>query len=107
MDKKLLVTTDAWQRLRSATPARIALGRAGGSLPTHEWLDFKSAHASARQAVQQAFDADQLAHELGTLDVETIIVDSAAVDRPTFLQRPDLGRRLAADAEQRLQSRAL
>jgi ethanolamine ammonia-lyase small subunit len=107
MDKKSLVTTDAWQRLRNATPARIALGRAGGSLPTHEWLDFKSAHASARQAVHQAFDAEQLSHELGALGVETIIVDSAAVDRPTYLQRPDLGRRLAADSEQRLQSRAL
>jgi ethanolamine ammonia-lyase small subunit len=101
-----LVTTDAWQRLRSATPARIALGRAGGSLPSHEWLDFKSAHASARQAVHDAFDAERLARELRTLGVETLIVESAAGNRTTFLQRPDLGRRLVADAEQRVRAAA-
>jgi ethanolamine ammonia-lyase small subunit len=104
MGKSKVVTSDAWQRLRSATPARIALGRAGGSLPTREWLDFKSAHASARQAVHQPFAAEQLAGELAALGVEAVIVDSAAGDRLTFLQRPDLGRRLKPDSEQRLRA---
>jgi ethanolamine ammonia-lyase small subunit len=104
MDKSKLVTSDAWQRLRSATPARIALGRAGGSLPTREWLDFKSAHASARQAVHEPFAAEQVAGELAALGVEVVIVDSAAGDRLTFLQRPDLGRRLHPESEQRLRA---
>jgi ethanolamine ammonia-lyase small subunit len=94
MDRNTLVTRDAWTNLRSATPARIALGRAGGSLPTREWLDFKSAHAAARDAVHCAFDAERLAAEVSALDVEVVLVDSAASDRHTYLQRPDLGRRL-------------
>jgi ethanolamine ammonia-lyase small subunit len=88
------LTPDPWNKLRSATPARIALGRAGGSLPTQEWLAFKSAHAAAREAVHHAFEAERLADELAGLDLETVVVQSAAGDRATFLQRPDLGRRL-------------
>jgi ethanolamine ammonia-lyase small subunit len=106
MDKNPLVTTDAWQSLRSATPARIALGRAGGSLPTREWLDFKSAHSAARDAVHQAFDAKSLAAEISALGVETILLDTAAGDRQTYLQRPDFGRRLDAASEARLRARA-
>jgi ethanolamine ammonia-lyase small subunit len=88
------VTPDPWETLRNATLARIALGRAGGSLPTHAWLDFKAAHAAARDAVHCDFAAEQLAAEIGTLGVQVVIVDSAAPDRRTFLLRPDLGRRL-------------
>src|SRR3954462_6163511 len=88
------ITPDRWEALRSATPARIALGRAGGSLPTRAWLDFKAAHAAARDAVHCDFDAEQLAVEIRTLVDQVVIVDSAASDRRTFLLRPDLGRRL-------------
>jgi ethanolamine ammonia-lyase small subunit len=88
------ITSDAWQSLRAATSARIALGRAGGSLPTHEWLKFKAAHAAARDAVHNEFHAADLARELHDLGLKSIVVESAAVDRMTYLQRPDLGRRL-------------
>ncbi len=97
------VTPDRWNKLRGATPARIALGRAGGSLPTEEWLKFKSAHAAARDAVHNEFHADELAGQIAAPGVGTIIVDSAARDRLTFLQRPDLGRRLDDVSQQRLQ----
>jgi ethanolamine ammonia-lyase small subunit len=94
MEKIAKVTRDTWEMLRSATSARIALGRSGGSLPTHAWLDFKAAHAAARDAVHYEFDAEQLAAEIGTLGLHVVTVDSAATDRRTFLLRPDLGRLL-------------
>jgi ethanolamine ammonia-lyase small subunit len=88
------VTPDAWAALRSTTSARIALGRAGGSLPTREWLDFKSAHAAAREAVHLPFDAERLAQEIAACGQQVEIVSSAAPDRRTYLERPDLGRQL-------------
>jgi ethanolamine ammonia-lyase small subunit len=97
------VTPDRWEALRCATTARIALGRAGGSLPTRAWLDFKAAHAAARDAVHCDFHAEQLATEVGALGTEVVIVDSDALDRRTFLLRPDLGRRLAERSRYALQ----
>lgn len=81
-------------RLRDFTPARVALGRAGDSLPTHELLDFQLAHARARDAVHARLDVASLMLELAGRDLSCIPVESAAPDRATYLLRPDLGRRL-------------
>jgi ethanolamine ammonia-lyase small subunit len=89
------VQFDPWHSLRKITAARIALGRSGGSLPTREILEFRMAHALARDAVLSPFDAEALAEELRALEVEVLVVESAVRDRAEFLQRPDLGRRLA------------
>lgn len=86
---------DPWRQLRELTPARIALGRSGGSLPTRELLDFQQAHAQARDAVQQPFNSASLVGEIAQLGVKTILAASAAPERKTYLTRPDLGRRLA------------
>jgi ethanolamine ammonia-lyase small subunit len=97
---------DPWQALRQVTEARIALGRSGGSLPTGAQLDFRLAHARARDAVLAPFDADALGVRLRSLGEPTLIVDSAAGNRAEFLQRPDLGRRLAPDARTLLSGHA-
>ncbi len=93
---------DPWHPLRAHTAARIALGRSGGSLPTREQLDFRLAHARARDAVLSPFDADSLAAELRELGTEVLTAESAARDRAEFLQRPDLGRRLAHNSRAHL-----
>ena len=97
---------DPWAELRRHTPARIALGRAGSSLPTAELLRFGAAHAQARDAVHIALDTQALADSLATLGLATLQVRSRAPDREAYLRRPDWGRRLdPADAE-RLQALA-
>jgi ethanolamine ammonia-lyase small subunit len=93
---------DPWASLRALTDARIALGRAGASLPTREVLGFALDHARARDAVHLEFDADGLAARLEALGLATLTVASAAPDRATYLRRPDLGRRLEPASAARL-----
>lgn len=95
MSEKQLIHQDAWQSLREATNARIALGRAGASLPTQPWLDFKLAHARARDAVHIELDLAHLNKELAPMECDTVVANTAAPDRATYLRRPDLGARLA------------
>lgn len=86
--------TNPWEFLRDYTTARIALGRAGSSLPTNRHLEFQLAHARARDAVQSELDMSAIERDIGARGHETIRLHSAASDRATYLQRPDLGRRL-------------
>ncbi len=102
-----LVIPNPWQALRSLTAARIALGRAGVSLPTAAQLDFQLAHARARDAVHLPLDTVALAQTLSADAPEQpapLQLASAAPDRWTYLQRPDLGRQLNAESQQRLQA---
>ncbi len=99
-----MTAPDPWTDLRRHTAARIALGRAGVSLPTAEWLRFGVAHAMARDAVHLPFDAEALATALHTQGFATLDVASAADDRATYLRRPDLGRQLSGPSAERLQS---
>src|SRR5580700_5020753 len=90
---------DVWAPLRKLTSARIALGRAGGSMRTRHQLDFQLAHACARDAVWSPFDPDSLAADMRKIGQEVIVVESAARDRAEFLRRPDLGRRLSTESQ--------
>ena len=88
------VPRDPWVLLGARTPARIAIGRSGASLPTREVLAFALAHARARDAVSAKLDRRAIAERLGALGLSTIEVESEARDRAEYLSRPDLGRRL-------------
>ena len=91
-----------WLALRSRTPARIALGRAGCGLPTAPHLAFQAAHARARDAVHAALDVPALCSAIASRGFETIAVESAAASRQAYLRMPDLGRMLAEDSRAQL-----
>ena len=97
-----LVVANPWAQLRQFTAARIALGRSGISLPTQPQLAFQLAHAQARDAVQLALDVPQLLQDLENARIadakDCLVLNSAAANRMTYLQRPDLGRRLSDES---------
>jgi len=101
-----LVTPDPWEALRPYTPARIALGRSGSSLPTAAVLAFGSAQAQARDAVHAPLEGALLAQQLQAQGLTHLRVHSAAPDRTHYLRRPDLGRRLDAASRAKLQEQA-
>jgi len=93
------VEHDPWVRLRGLTAARIGLKRTGASLATDPLLDFKLAHARARDAVREPLDETRLIAEITPLGFPVLVVASAVGDRQSYLMRPDLGRCLAPSAE--------
>lgn len=101
------LTADPWHGLTSLTDARIAIGRAGVSTPTQAQLNFNLDHALARDAVNVPLNVNKLCEELRQLKLSFLSVHSQAFNRRTYLQRPDLGRRLHSDALRFLQQSAL
>jgi ethanolamine ammonia-lyase small subunit len=99
------VTPNPWLALRRFTQARIALGRAGVSLPTGPQLAFQLAHAQARDAVHLDLDTGAMQSAFAALGLDTVLLHSAAADRGTYLKRPDLGRRLDGPSRQALLTR--
>ena len=89
-----------WPAIRGLTAARIGLARSGASLGTAPLLDFRLAHAQARDAVHAPLDEAAL---VALLPGPVVVVSSQAADRRTYLMRPDLWgggltRRAAASA---------
>lgn len=116
------VVNNPWELLRDYTDARIGLGRTGISLPTDKLLDFQLSHAQARDAVHMPLDIEKLLNGFSNMPLELelmnknspkgilqdgcvpILLHSQATNRHTYLQRPDLGRRLNRESRQKLQN---
>ncbi|GAB3711853.1 ethanolamine ammonia-lyase subunit EutC [Spirosoma flavus] len=88
------IEPDEWASLRAYTKARIALGKTGVSIPLRESLQFKLAHAHAKDAVYSQLQVDDLQVELAPTGLPIYVIHSQATTRDIYLQRPDLGRRL-------------
>jgi ethanolamine ammonia-lyase small subunit len=97
-DNEPTIIEDHWLSLKQFTSARIALGRAGMSLPTRACLDFQLAHALARDAVDIALDFSKLEQGLNLQGYQTLTLQTQAENQSVYLQRPDLGRLLSPSA---------
>jgi ethanolamine ammonia-lyase small subunit len=89
---------------RALTPARVLAGRVGTSYQTETQLALWEDHAEAVDAVHAEID---LVRDLGAAFVarwNLIELQTCAGDKPKYLLRPDLGRRLDAAAVETLQS---
>lgn len=94
------VTRLPWERLREFTGARIALGRAGSSLPTAEVLAFELAHAQAKDAVHAELDIPGFVEVLERRSGLQVLTVRSRADTPqTYLTRPDWGRLLDLEDE--------
>ncbi|WP_206491891.1 ethanolamine ammonia-lyase subunit EutC [Rhodococcus sp. KRD162] len=82
-----------WDELRAVTQARIGLGRIGDSLPTTRVLEFRAAHAAARDAVHMPLDVEKFTGRVEQVGLGVpSVVTSLATSRAEYLRRPDLGR---------------
>ncbi len=93
---------DPWEFLRPHTPARIAQGRTGNSLPTSALLAFQLDHARARDAVFASLALPALMPQLDAILPNPLLLQSQADNRQIYLQRPDLGRLLNEESKAQL-----
>jgi ethanolamine ammonia-lyase small subunit len=100
--KKELIKPDPLFSLREFTAARIAIGRTGNSIPLKQSLEFKLAHAHARDAVYSVLDTDGLADSFKTFDLPVLHLHSKATNRAKYLKRPDRGRQLNEESIEQL-----
>lgn len=95
-----IVTANPWERLKKHTNARIAMGRAGGSITTKELLKFNYDHARARDAVHIPLNITYIKPALEALAEKVLVISSQAETRDVYLKRPDLGRRLCDSSKE-------
>ena len=90
--------SEAIVTLRLRTPARLLVGRTGGSYRTATQLELREDHAVAVDAVRDELD---LPGDLGADLIERFglfEVQSRAHDKVGYLQRPELGRQLSSES---------
>lgn len=88
------IEEDNWSELKNFTQARIALGRTGVAIPLKETLQFRLAHAHARDAVYSTLDLPKLHSTISEMGLDFLDVNSCVSYRDEYLKRPDLGRQL-------------
>ncbi len=76
----------AFCRLKSRTPARLGMGRAGARYRTLTMLRFRADHAAAQDAVWSELDGDFAKKN------DLVPVQTRCADKEEYLTRPDLGR---------------
>jgi ethanolamine ammonia-lyase small subunit len=96
--KNEITGTDPLTSLKNFTAARIAIGRVGNSIPLKQSLEFKLAHAHARDAVYSVLDTEGLLNNLKVFNLPVLHLHSKAQTRHKYLKRPDYGRQLSEES---------
>ncbi|OZV13057.1 ethanolamine ammonia-lyase [Tissierella sp. P1] len=86
------VDKEGYLKMKSYTPARLGLWRAGTRYMTEPSLRFRADHAAAQDAVF-SYVSEDLIKELGFLEVAT-----ECKDKDEYITRPDLGRKFSNEA---------
>lgn len=89
-------------KMAAITQARLTLGPRRRAQDTGTALGFALDHARAREAVVSELDMPGLTSALDATGLAHDAVTSAALDRDTYIRRPDLGRRLPPADRDRL-----
>ncbi|MCC0634121.1 Ethanolamine ammonia-lyase light chain [Clostridioides difficile] len=101
--KQLLVKNpkdaEAYLDMKSKTPARIGIGRAGTRYKTETVLRFRADHAAAQDAVFSYVD-EEFIKENNMFAVETL-----CSDKDEYLTRPDLGRKFSPETINNIKSK--
>lgn len=98
------IILDRWKQFRTWTNARIGLQQTGVSIAIKETLDFKLAHAHARDAVHLSLNVAKIKDDLQFLHHPILSIESKAKDRLSYLMRPDLGKQLHQNAIKSIQN---
>jgi ethanolamine ammonia-lyase small subunit len=102
VNNRISINEKSWHSLREFTAARIALGRTGNSIPLNELLNFKLAHAHARDAVYSKLNIARITKRMETLELPVLHLHSQASNRQKYLKRPDYGRKLNKESIQQI-----
>lgn len=89
---------DAYIKMKSYTPARIGIGRAGERYKTETVLRFRADHAAAQDSVF-SYVNENFVKDLNALSIETM-----CKDKDEYLTRPDLGRRFSEDTKSKIKA---
>ncbi|RCH55870.1 ethanolamine ammonia-lyase [Mucilaginibacter hurinus] len=106
MSEKGVQHGNPWQALQQYTNARIGIGRTGTSITMHQLLQFRLAHAHARDAVYSKLDVDGLLAGLSQFNLPVIVLHSKAEYREQYLKMPGLGRDLDTPSAELLRAYA-
>ena len=93
------------RKIRTRTPARLLVGRAGAAYRTSTQMDLREAHAAARDAVRAELDLEKalggtFMQSWGLFEVRT-----KARLKDEYLLRPDLGRHFDDASREQIRSR--
>ncbi len=94
---------DSWDFLKKFTSARIALGRAGISMPTKALLAFRLAHAQARDAVYSGLDKERIVAQLSNNQFDYLEIESSASSRDEYLKNPATGKKLSLNSRSKIE----